>query len=210
MKESGNDSGKKAYEVAYALWQIGNHTTQKVLSETLQEKALELITYSANGNRSGILEKAEALEKIIKFAVDVNCISIGNAAILMREIGNLKSAILEENNRQRFDDGFGNEIDIAAIFTDEKMERKIDIAGIDLQTEAIKETGKDSGNKAEIRQSAILEKIRQSGNCRLSDIQEVLPDTSERTLRYDLESLIQRNIIERFGPGGRSVYYRAK
>jgi len=47
-----------------------------------------------------------------------------------------------------------------------------------------------------MRQSAIVERIRQSGNCRLKDIREILPDTSERTLRYDLQSLLEKNLID--------------
>ncbi|MDE2019426.1 MAG: DeoR family transcriptional regulator [Patescibacteria group bacterium] len=69
-----------------------------------------------------------------------------------------------------------------------------------------------SGNfiKSGMRQIAILDKIRQSGNCRLRDIQEILPEVSERTIRYDLEDLIERNIIERIGTGGPSVSYRIR
>ena len=60
--------------------------------------------------------------------------------------------------------------------------------------------------KAEMRQSAILERIRQIGNCRFGDIQAILPETSERTIRYDLEALVQKGLVERLGTGGRSVY----
>ena len=70
-----------------------------------------------------------------------------------------------------------------------------------------------SGNgllRQETRQTAILEKLRQSGNCRLRDLQEVLPDCSERTLRYDLETLSARNLVERVGSGGPSVFYRLR
>jgi hypothetical protein len=69
-----------------------------------------------------------------------------------------------------------------------------------------------SGNiiRSGMRQIAILDRIRQSGNCRLRDIQDVLPDCSERTIRYDLEDLIERNIIERMGHGGPSVSYRMR
>ena len=63
-----------------------------------------------------------------------------------------------------------------------------------------------SGN----RQIAILDRIRQSGNCKLRDIQEILPDCSERTIRYDLEELIERNLIERIGAGGPAVSYRIR
>ena len=102
------------------------------------------------------------------------------------------------------------EIDIAGIFSSGAEE-----ANLDSQSDIdafFKENGlKENGNvKAEIRQSAILDRIRQFGNCRLNDIQAILPDTSERTLRYDLETLIQKNLIERIGTGGRGTYYQAK
>lgn len=61
---------------------------------------------------------------------------------------------------------------------------------------------------AQMRQSAIFEKIRQTGNCRLKDIQEALPKTSERTIRYDLQSLLQEKRIQRIGSGGPATYYR--
>lgn len=68
----------------------------------------------------------------------------------------------------------------------------------------------DNGVGPGIRQSAILDKIRQSGNCRLKDIQEMLLDCSERTIRYDLQTLAERGLIERIGVGGPSVFYRIR
>ncbi|MBI3588791.1 MAG: DeoR family transcriptional regulator [Candidatus Liptonbacteria bacterium] len=74
-----------------------------------------------------------------------------------------------------------------------------------------------SGNTAKVnsysgqeRNSIILEKIRQSGYCRLRDLQELLPEISERTIRYDLEKLSGTGLIERFGNGGPATYYRMK
>ena len=61
-----------------------------------------------------------------------------------------------------------------------------------------------------IRQSRMLDKIRQSGNCRIKDLQEVLPECSERTIRYDLQTLVEQGLIERRGNGGPAVYYRLK
>lgn len=63
-----------------------------------------------------------------------------------------------------------------------------------------------SGN----RQGAILEKIRQSGNCRTKEIQDLFPGCSERTLRYDLQSLTEQNLIEKVGVGGPAVFYRSR
>ncbi|HVM76786.1 MAG TPA: DeoR family transcriptional regulator [Candidatus Paceibacterota bacterium] len=72
------------------------------------------------------------------------------------------------------------------------------------------ESGSGGLLKAAIRQSAILERIRQIGNCRIKDIEEILPDSSERTIRYDLQTLVEQNLIERVGAGGPSVFYRIR
>ncbi len=61
-----------------------------------------------------------------------------------------------------------------------------------------------------MRQSTIFEKIREFDNCRLRDIQEFLPDISERTIRYDLQSLVEQGLIERIGSGGPGSYYRVR
>lgn len=64
------------------------------------------------------------------------------------------------------------------------------------------------GTNPAIRQSVIINRIRQNHNCRLKDIQEFLPDSSERTIRYDLQDLIQQGTIVRIGSGGPATYYQ--
>ena len=59
---------------------------------------------------------------------------------------------------------------------------------------------------SDLRQSEILNYVRQSGNCRIKDLQEMFPRCSERTLRYDLESLIGRKLIRRIGAGSATAY----
>jgi DeoR/GlpR family transcriptional regulator of sugar metabolism len=61
-----------------------------------------------------------------------------------------------------------------------------------------------------MRQSAILERIRQNNNCRLKDVQEWLSDVSERTIRYDLQNLIGQGLVERLGNGGPATFYRIR
>ena len=75
---------------------------------------------------------------------------------------------------------------------------------------------RQSSPQAIIRQSAILQRIRQSGNppggetgCRMKDIIEGFPEVSERTLRYDLERLSEQGLIERVGQSGPATSYRA-
>jgi hypothetical protein len=221
MAESGKNEfiGKKSYEIAYALWRIAAHAPEKTFADILHTKAIELVGFAADVNYAGSIATGDALQAIIKFAVDVNCISIPNAAILAREIGNLNAAISEIAAIEPIG-GFAD-IDIVDIFSAENKSKtnlrnpeKIEEVPME---EFFAEEGGDpsfevpeSGKKAEMRQAAILERIRQNGDCRLGDIQAILPGVSERTLRYDIESLVQQNLIERLGTGGRSVYYRAR
>jgi hypothetical protein len=192
-------AGKKVYEIAYALWRIAANSSEKVFADILRDKALEMVSFAADTNYLDLNRTTDTLQVIIKFAVDVNCISISNAAILAREIGNLNAAIPEND----FAD-----INIADMFSSQNGPAENN--GAKEEITANDPSNAVSGKKAEERQSAILERIRQIGDCRLSDIQAILPDSSERTIRYDLESLVQQNLIERLGTGGRSVYYRAK
>lgn len=60
------------------------------------------------------------------------------------------------------------------------------------------------------RLSVILDTIRESGYCRLRDLQEIFPEFSERTLRYDIEKLANQGVIERVGNGGPATFYRIK
>lgn len=216
MMENGKISfiGKKAYEIAYALWRIAANSSEKAFADILRNKAIELIGFAADANYVGLDTVGDSLHAVVKFAVDVNCITIGNAAILSREIGNLKSAI---SNIAAISNNIAD-INIADIFSSQdelvgKLAKNYshmepeDFAGMDLGNEP---GNQDISKKAEIRQAAILQKMQEIGNCRLADIQAILPNTSERTLRYDVESLVQRNLIERVGTGGRSVYYRVK
>lgn len=90
-----------------------------------------------------------------------------------------------------------------------------DQGSVDLGPVFQRDDKEKSGNSASAlrsgnRQIAILDRIRQSGNCKLKELQEVLPDCSERTIRYDLEDLIERNLVERIGAGGPAVSYRIR
>ena len=224
MAESGKTDFiyKKSYEISYALWRVATNVKEGTLADRLFDKAIELVGCAANGDHAGMAKIADGLQMIIKFAVDVNCIGVSNAVILAREIGNLQAAI-----EKPAESTTGDDVDISDLFSAKAYEEELpeelpieetkfenlqeveesgNFAGIENNSESANE----SNSKAEIRQSAILQRIRQIGNCRLSDIQAILPDSSERTIRYDLESLVRRNLIERIGIGGRSVYYQPK
>lgn len=60
------------------------------------------------------------------------------------------------------------------------------------------------------RQDRIFAFIQKQQICRFKDIQSMLPEMSERTLRYDLQELQEQGRIERIGTSGPSTYYRAR
>lgn len=225
MLESGKIEAifKKSYEISYALWRIAANVRELNFADTLRGKAGVLIGFSADGDLAAIGKLIPAMELLIKFGVDVGAIGIGNGETIFHEIGNLKAAIQEAAIAEPGignESGNGNEVYLDDIFADSDMEtgsgnRETEPIRLDsflddnnVAQEINYETGNNGNQKAEIRQSAILERIRQIGDCRLGDIQSVLPGVSERTIRYDLEALVQKGLVERLGTGGRSVYYK--
>lgn len=91
-------------------------------------------------------------------------------------------------------------------------EKKIGIAKDTTNTGVEKDFTQNNQNdqidSARDRKYMILERIRQNGNCRVREIQEVLPEVSERTIRYDLQKLLEDGEIERVGVGGPAIYYK--
>jgi len=63
---------------------------------------------------------------------------------------------------------------------------------------------------AKMRQASILDRIQEGGHFRLKDLHKLMPDLSERTLRYDLQKLVEDGHIERVGSGGPGSYYQAR
>jgi len=93
-----------------------------------------------------------------------------------------------------------------------KIERQAPVVAAE---EVLVEDYKPNIFNGETRQMAIYETIRQfgkeSGNgCRMRDLQESFSGVSERTIRYDLEKLIEMGLIERAGQSGPGTYYRIK
>jgi hypothetical protein len=211
MEESGKIPFilKKSFEVAYAIFRISGNLKDTGFAGTLRQEATHLMGCAANGDYIEAIRSTVAIEYFVRLAVEVNFISFLNTELLLRETGNLKevfnSAIAGSDNPAM------EETDLSDIFSSPFP------AG---EQNLFQEHPGDSSNhkeekennpaKSGIRQTAILEKIRQSGNCRLKDIQEVFPDISERTLRYDLQFLAEHDLIERVGVGGPAVFYRLR
>jgi DeoR-like helix-turn-helix domain len=235
MKESGKERFilTKSYEIAYALFRLAAPLKEADFSERLRAAGAALLTAISAEDYAAAGPAIQVMECLVKFAGDVNLVSAANADITLREIYALEAAIIELRNAAK-----SQEVDVAEIFSKPEIgapdsrsavsEPAIGnpaIAGFDSAAEQSAspepaminihgssvrhEHEAETAIEPSIRQSAILGRIRQSGNCRLKDIQDILPDTSERTIRYDLQTLLERHLIERVGTAGPSVFYRA-
>lgn len=59
------------------------------------------------------------------------------------------------------------------------------------------------------RQENILRLIREIPFCRMRNIMEMMPEVSERTIRNDIQSLIEKQLVRRIGGGGPNSYFES-
>ena len=176
---------------------------------------------------------AAAIEYLVKFGEDLGLVNGGNSKLLSLELRAFNSAIAEFEKSAKTE-----AIDLQRVFSKHELpqvamavSRKSEpIADsgraahdpmasviVDERVRGVVATSLENGNgngggivKSAMRQSAILERIRQNNSCRLKDVQEWLTDVSERTIRYDLQNLIGQGLVERIGNGGPATFYRIR
>jgi hypothetical protein len=221
MKETGKERFilTKAYEVAYALFRLAAQMPEKDFAEPLRASGTALLAAAAAEDYTAAERSLRVAECLVKFGGDVGMIGTPNVDVLTREIFALDAAIVERKTVAKTD-----EVNVAEIFSKpEVVAHPEEVARVaepamesspmrmeDFHTQPqVQSQPRPSPNDSAIRQSAILARIRQSGNCRLKDIQDVLPNISERTIRYDLQTLVEQNLVERIGNAGPLVFYRA-
>ncbi|HUC02168.1 MAG TPA: DeoR family transcriptional regulator [Candidatus Paceibacterota bacterium] len=213
----------KAYEVAYALFRLAAQMQEKDFAGSLRVSGTALLAAAAGEDYAAAGRELRVMECLVKFGGDAGIIGTPNTDVMMREIYALDAAVAERRNAPKTD-----EVNVAEIFSKPEIAEHAtaEPAPVSASPAPISRSEKEpamekeplhmhgepairqSANDSAIRQDAILSLIRQSGNCRLKEIQEILPDCSERTIRYDLQTLLERGAIERVGVAGPSVFYR--
>ena len=219
---------KKAYEICYALFRVALNLKQGgSFAGHLQDRGLSLLESAVGENYGNVTSVSKSLEYLLQIGSDVNILNTLNVDLLSNELKQLNAAIVElEKSANPLP------IDLSGVFS------KPPVVAIE-QSEgqynpvATSKNSFSNGNqekpfqngifyggvtgsngnvvvKAAMRQSEILEKIRQSGNCRLKDLQDHFKDISERTIRYDIQGLVEKGFIDRLGNGGPSTYYKMR
>ena len=190
---------------------ISLHVRRSELRQRLDKLAFQLLEEVSADDLELSLKTISRLESLIGLGKAVYEIEPVNAKVILGELASLKLEIrhivgygLEIEESPKLDEVFSK---VPAILHEEK-----DSINNSANNQAInEEPGNNNGNglASTIRQSAILDKIRQSHNkqAQLKDIIAAFPEVSERTMRYDLQKLCSQGLIERVGNGGPGSYY---
>lgn len=215
---------KKAHEICYALFRIASSVKRQSFAHHLEDQGLVLLESVAVGDYCRAELAARTIDRLLGIGSDVNLISPANAEVITHELEHFNTAIAGFINAaspvEINLDGIFSKVPVVGSVNDTANPKSVETSSVSVdrvsRNNGYSDDSLDNGNgghsvvKAAMRQSAILERVRQNGNCRLKEIQEILPAVSERTLRYDIQNLIGQGIIERVGNGGPATHYRTK
>lgn len=213
MPDFWNNNLKKSYEVSYALFRIAGALPKESFRRHLEEKALDLIIAGIEEDIDSEKKSLRVIDYLIRFGKETGIMHPETGDIVLKEVVDLDSAIAGFMNNS-----IAEPMDKESLFPDRHEEVQNQPSAereIILLKEATRHPEAASGDLND-REPKILERIRQlSGlgegkGCRLRDIQEVMGTVSERTLRYDLQNLVQKGLIERTGSGGPATFYKPR
>lgn len=201
-------AAKKAFEISYATFRLSSSMPDRTFADYFKTEALGLLHSATIGDLASAEKTLRAMEYMARLGVEAGVITIGNSQILLNEIKGLQTEISSGKPATR-------EPDIRQFFSEKRhhsSKRQSTNTAINVVSNGSANEQIDTDNKANgnDRQTAIAEFIRQKGDCRLKDIQEILPDMSERTLRYDLQRMVEQGVLERVGGGGPFSFYRIR
>ena len=216
---------KRGYEIVYSLFRISANLNRQPLGGYLENHALSLFDSAVYLNKESAIAESKIIEYYLRLGGDLGLIHSENAEVLIREIAGLNSAIAELGVRRNKLEPlklpiaeFGN---VEIKMTSDIQKKEVSSETVNKEIEAIsnieedilpiempeEKTGSPESANSLVRQSAILDKIRQFKNCRTKELQELFPDISTRTLRYDLEKLMEKGLVERLGQSGPATSY---
>jgi DNA-binding transcriptional ArsR family regulator len=220
---------KKAYTLAYATFRLAASLANPAIRHTLEESCLTLLTAALKSDVAGSKNAATVLEYLLALMRDTGMVHVQSAELVFGEIEHFKkelesipsqkeAPVISKEEIFPADSNGKNPSIFTAVWSEENYGKESGNSNATDLNPAIAALAQGptiippqvSEESFVTRKEKILQRIRQSGNCRMKDLQEILKDTSERTLRYDLQRLVQEGSVERVGPGGPATYYRIR
>lgn len=228
MKEDFDRSPytKKSFELAYAMMRIGESLEVGSVRSRLEIFAHQILEVFTESQYEKVPNLLESVGWFVRLWTDSGIIHRHLGEALLVELSKLKNLAEEaEKEKSQVDDfytltppSFGNSISVPS---DDKPQPKKDRQIARNINKTLPDRLPNENNahhyNSSSRQSAIIAFFKgrpSSGNilpvCRMKDIQESFPNVSERTLRYDLQKLVEEGVIDRVGAGPMSAYRLAK
>lgn len=211
---------KKVYEFSYAALRISSSAKNREVAEILESKAFSLLNSVLVADYGKTSDIVNSIISISGLLVDGGFLHPANREILIRESESIELAIKALPKKEKPEDlglnkifskttpGFNRQYIRQSANKSNELEISAKIVA-DKVSDVISDGIADRNSfkyESEKRQSAIVGKMKNTENCRLNDIQSLFPDVSDRTLRYDIESLVSRGVVERIGSRRNSIY----
>ena len=192
-------------ELAIVLIRISAYVRRQRLAEKIESLAIQLVGDVNRSDFKGSLDTVKEIAAFVSLGTKICEIEPTNSAIIIKELKDIEGQIrliagLPELRQ------IGKELERKEAKTVQTKEEETPKSDIKSEYNGI-------NDNSAIRQSKIIDRIRQSGNglqVGIKDILSLLSGVSERTVRYDLERLLAKGAIERMGGGGPGTYYVIK
>lgn len=213
-------ANQKAQQISLALIKMSVQVRRVDFRSRLERIAFQLLEDVAGDRLEPALRDLDIIKSFVELGKAIYQIEPINAKILLQESDILISAIRQTIG---IDLGNGEQVNIESIFSKPPAIPQAENTNNDHRnnllepfatdstgapkTNSIDSNNNGNGINGTIRQSAILDKIRQSGKAGLRDILILFPEISERTIRYDLQKLCNQGVLDRIGNGGPATYY---
>ena len=199
---------QKAHDISFAVFRVATLVKSHKLRKELEDSAIDLVSkYEEVFDRRSqfyIPNIVDRLERLVMLAESVGEMKSVNAVVLKRELNNLQTAITAHTTQSDSLETAKPDVDISSMFP---------LNGNTIGNDSSGESGSQSpiGNSSEItvRQMAIMRCIREPQFCRLRNVMEAMPNVSERTIRNDIQGLIEKDMVRRIGGGGPSSYFES-
>ncbi|MFH1759323.1 MAG: hypothetical protein ABH822_02045 [Patescibacteria group bacterium] len=196
---------QKSRRLSYVVLRLAAYVRRREFKERLEYWAFELLEGAAADDFEKALTAIDVIEALIRFGESIYEIEPINSTVVIQELSTVNAAIRQLIGKDELPDFRTMIAGLPDSLPDlEKPNKNGDFDEIEPND------GYDNSEAALMRQSAVLKKIRQYskiGGCRIGDLAEAFPDISERTLRYDLQKLINQKMVYRSGSMGPGTTY---
>jgi hypothetical protein len=202
--DGSSDVSTKIFELAYALVRISSRAGRlsPKFAEYYCAEALSLVKSCEEGNHEAIRRSLNIVESLSRLGQEAGWIFVHHAEAVIaaaqavgQSLGDAKGASEDFEifppAPTRMQPIFSPQVQDANGSQKSKWQDKEDFV-------------------ADKRQELIVSLIKRKGDCHLKDITSAMPSISERTIRYDLQKLIEIGRVERIGGGGPFSYFRVK